>query len=87
VVVDTSSDDLEFLEQNDIQDYVPLKHRTPRKSARGAKREGCGSTATRKRTVVSKRRHLLSYSLVGGGRSLPSSPSRGHHRPVVIIRH
>jgi hypothetical protein len=28
VVVDTSSDDSEFLEQNEIQDHVPLKHRT-----------------------------------------------------------
>jgi hypothetical protein len=36
VVVDTSSNDSEFVEQNEIQDHVPLKHRTPRKSARGA---------------------------------------------------
>jgi hypothetical protein len=37
VVVDTSSDDLEFVEQNEIQDHVPLKHGTPRKSTRGAR--------------------------------------------------
>ena len=87
MVVDTSSDDSEFVEQNEIQDHVPLKHRTPRKSARGARGQGRGSTATRRRTVVSKRRHPLSSSSVGGSRSLPSSPSRGHHRPAVIIRH
>jgi hypothetical protein len=39
VVVDTSSDDLEFVEENEIQDHVPLKHRTPPKSAKGARGE------------------------------------------------
>jgi hypothetical protein len=87
VVVDTSSNDSEFVEQNEIQDHVPLKHRTPRKSARGARGQGRGSTATRQGTVISKCRHPLSSSSVGGSRSLPSSPSRGHHRPTVIIRH
>jgi hypothetical protein len=43
VVIDTSSDDLEFVEQNEIKDHVPLKHRTPCKSARGARGEGRGS--------------------------------------------
>jgi hypothetical protein len=37
VVVDTSYDDSEFVEQNEIQDHVPLKHRTHHKSARGAR--------------------------------------------------
>jgi hypothetical protein len=46
VVVDTSSDDSKFVEQNEIQDHVPLKHRAPRKSDRGAKGQGCGSTTT-----------------------------------------
>jgi hypothetical protein len=76
VVVDTSSDDSEFLEQNEIQDHVPLKHR---KSARVDRGQGCGSTATRQATSVSKCRHPLSSSSVGGSRSLPSSASRGHH--------
>jgi hypothetical protein len=40
VLVDTSFDDSEFVEQNEIQDHVPLKHRTPRKSASGARGEG-----------------------------------------------
>jgi hypothetical protein len=40
VVVDTSSDDSEFVEQNEIQDPMLLKHRTPRKSARGARGQG-----------------------------------------------
>jgi hypothetical protein len=75
-VVDTSSDDSEFLEQNEIQDHVPLKHR---KSARVDRGQGCGSTATRQATSVSKCRHPLSSSSVGGSRSLPSSASRGHH--------
>jgi hypothetical protein len=66
---------------------VPLKHRTPRKSTRGARGEGCGSTATRQGTVVSKRHHPFSSSSVGDSRSLPSSSSRGHHQPAVIIRH
>jgi hypothetical protein len=87
VVVDTSSDDSEFVEQNEIQDHVPLKHRTPRNSARSARGEGRRSTATRRGTVVSKRCHPLSSSSVSGSRSLPSSSSRGHHRPAVIIRH
>jgi hypothetical protein len=64
VVVDTSSDNSEFVEQNDIQDHVPLKPRTPRKLARGARSQGHGSTTTRRGTVVSKRRHIL--SLVDG---------------------
>jgi hypothetical protein len=58
VVVDTSSDDSEFVEQNEIQDHVPLKHRTPRKLARGARGEGRGSTATPRGTIFSKRCHL-----------------------------
>jgi hypothetical protein len=87
VVVDTSSDDSEFVEQNEIQDHVPLKHRTPLKSARGARGQGCGSAATRWGTIVSKRRHPLSSSSVSDSQSLPSSLSRGHHRPTVIIRH
>jgi hypothetical protein len=37
VVVDTSSDDSEFVEQNEIKDHVPLKHHTPRKSERGSR--------------------------------------------------
>jgi hypothetical protein len=86
-VADTSSDDSEFAEQNEIQDHVPLKHRTPRKSARGARGEGHGSTATHRGTIVSKRCHPLSSSSVSGSRSLPSSPKRGHHYPTVIIRH
>jgi hypothetical protein len=76
VVVETSSDDSEFVEQNKIQDHVSLKHCTPRKSVRGARGQGRGSTATRWETVVSKRSHPLSSSSVGGSRSLPSSPSR-----------
>jgi hypothetical protein len=40
VLVDTSSDDLEFVEQNEIQDHVHLKHRIPLKSARGARGQG-----------------------------------------------
>jgi hypothetical protein len=40
VVADTSSDDSEFVEQNEMQDHVSLKHRTPRKLARGARGEG-----------------------------------------------
>jgi hypothetical protein len=87
VVVDTSSDDLEFVEQNEIQDHVPLKYHTPRKSTRGARGEGRGSTATHRGTVVSKRPHPLSFSSVGGSRSLPSSPSRGHHRAAFMICH
>jgi hypothetical protein len=87
VLVDTSYDDSKFVKQNEIQDHVPLKHRTPRKSARGASGEGRRRTATHRGTVISKRHHPLSSSLVGGSRSLPSSPSIGHHRPAVIIRH
>jgi hypothetical protein len=87
VVVNTSSDDSEFVEQNEIQDNVPLKHCTPRKSVRGARGQGHGSTATHRETVVSKRSHPLSSSSVGGSRSLPSSPRRGHNRPTVIICH
>jgi hypothetical protein len=87
VVVDTSFDDSEIVEQNEIQDHVPPKHRTPRKSARRVRAQGCKSMATRRGTIVSKCRHPLSSSFVSGSRSLPSSPSRGHHRPVVIIRH
>jgi hypothetical protein len=64
VVVDTSSDDSEFVEQNEIQDHVPLKHCTPRKSARGTRGDGRRSTATRRGTVVSKHRHHLSSSLI-----------------------
>jgi hypothetical protein len=79
VVVNTSSDDSEFVEQNEIQDHVPLKHR--------CQGSGSGNTATRQGTVVSKRRHPLSSSSVGGNRARPSSPSRGHHRPAVVIRH
>jgi hypothetical protein len=75
------------VEQNEIQDHVPLKHHTPRKSARGARGQGRENTATRRGAVVSKRCHPLSSSSVDGSRSLPSSPSRGHHRPAVIIRH
>jgi hypothetical protein len=85
-VVDTSSDDSEFVEQNEIQNHVPLKHLTPRKSARGASGQGCGSTATCRGTVISKHCHPRSFSSVGGSRSLPSSPSTGHHRPAIIIR-
>jgi hypothetical protein len=40
VVFDTSSNDSKFVEQNEIQDHVPLKHPTPHKSARGAKGQG-----------------------------------------------
>jgi hypothetical protein len=87
VVVDTSSDDSEFVEQNEIQDHVPLKHRTPHKSVRGARGQGHGSTATHRRTIVSKRYHPLSSTSVGDSRSLPSSPSKGHHRLDIIIRH
>jgi hypothetical protein len=36
-LLDTSSDDLEFVEHVEIQYQVPLKHHTPRKSARGAR--------------------------------------------------
>jgi hypothetical protein len=75
------------VEQNEIQDHVPLKHRTPRNSARDTRGQGRGSTATHWGTVVSKRRHPVSSSSVSGSRSLPSSSSRGHHRPVVIIHH
>jgi hypothetical protein len=75
------------VEQNEIQDHVPLKYCTPRKSARGAKGQGRGSTATHRETDVSKCRHPLSSSSVGGSRSLPSSSSRGHQRLAVIIRH
>jgi hypothetical protein len=72
---------------NEIQDYVPLKYRTPRKSAKGTRGQGRGSTATRRGTIVSKRCHPLSSSSVGGSRSQLSSSSRGHHRLTVIIRH
>jgi hypothetical protein len=75
------------MEQSEIQDHVPLKHRTPCNSARGARGEGHESTTTRWGTVVSKRHHPLSSSSVGGSRSLPSSPSRGHHQPTIIICH
>jgi hypothetical protein len=86
-VVDTSSDDSESVEQNEIQDHVPLKHHTPRKSARGARGEGCGSTTTRRGTVVSKRHYPLSSSSVRDSQSLPSSSRRGHHRSTVNICH
>jgi hypothetical protein len=64
VVVDTSSDDSEFVEQNEIEDHVPLKHRTPHKLERGARGQGRESTATRRGTIISKRRHPLSSSSV-----------------------
>jgi BRCT domain type II-containing protein len=64
VVVDTSYDDSEIVEQHKIQDHVPLKHRTPRKSATGSKSQGRRSTATCRGTVVSKRHHPLSSSLL-----------------------
>jgi hypothetical protein len=47
VVVDTSFDDSKFVEENEIQDHVPIKHGTPRKSARGARVQRRGSTTTR----------------------------------------
>jgi hypothetical protein len=71
-VVDTSSDDSEFVEQNEIQD-VPLKHRTPRKSARGARVRGAEAPP------LAGELSSLSSSAVGSSRSLPSSLSRAHH--------
>jgi hypothetical protein len=68
------------VDQIEIQDHVPLKHHTPRKSARGARGQGCRSSATQWGS-----RHPPSSSSVGGSRSLPSSLSRGHHRPTFII--
>jgi hypothetical protein len=52
VVFDTSSDDSEFVEQNEIQDHVPLKHHTPRKSARGARVQGHGSAMLTDKTRI-----------------------------------
>jgi hypothetical protein len=66
VLVDTSSDISEFVKQIEIQDHVPLKHRTPRELARGARDQGRGSTATHRGTVISKHHHPLSSSSFGG---------------------
>jgi hypothetical protein len=66
VVVDTCSYDSEFVEKNEIQDHVRTKHHTTRKSARGARGQGCGSNATSRGNVISKRHHPLSSPSVGG---------------------
>jgi hypothetical protein len=63
VLDDISSDDPEFVEQIEIQDHVPLKHRTPRESARGVRGQDHRSTP------LAGDCHLQA----------PSSPSRGHH--------
>jgi hypothetical protein len=60
--------------------------RTPRKSTRGARGQGRSSITTHQGTVVSKRRHVLSSSSIGSSRSSAYLPSRGHHRPAIIIR-
>ncbi|XP_022684223.1 keratin, type II cytoskeletal 2 epidermal-like [Setaria italica] len=83
----TSSDDSKYVEQMEIVDQVPVRHRTIRKSARGGYGQGRGSTATLRGTTIPKRgarggrKGPPPSSSVSGSRSLPSSLSGDHGPP------
>nr|XP_034569866.1 dermokine-like [Setaria viridis] len=71
VMVDTFSNDSEYVEQMEIVNQVPLQCRTIRKSAKGGHGQGRGSTATHQGTTIIK------HGARGGRKGPPSFSSVG----------